>query len=194
MAMPSPVLMAPLVVNGKPWPAAAGGHDDRPGPELEKATAAHFHGDHAAAFAVFMQQVESAKNSSKRSELTGTARMSGTGCAVCGIRSCRRHTRCASFFMPPNARTATEPSSSRLQGQPQCSSCTSSTVGPACRRKFSTTSWSHSQSPPLTVSFEMQLSSESSAPLTPAAPPSAATGVATHGIDLGDQRNAQFGI
>ena len=26
------------------------------------------------------------------------------------------------FFIPPNGRTATEPSSSRLQGQPQCSS------------------------------------------------------------------------
>ena len=54
------------------------------------------------------------------------------------------------FFMPPNARTATRPSGRRLHGQPQCSSCRSSSG--ASRTKASMASWSPSQSLPDTVS------------------------------------------
>ena len=57
-----------------------------------------------------------------------------------------------SIFMPPKARTFTRPSSLRLHGQPQCSSCTISSVQRAT--KSSTTSCSHSQSPPATVSLK----------------------------------------
>ena len=52
--------------------------------------------------------------------------------------------------MPPKGRTATEPSGSRLHGQPQCSSCTISRG--ASLTKSSTASWSASQSAPLIVS------------------------------------------
>src|SRR4029453_7904769 len=52
------------------------------------------------------------------------------------------------FFMPPNARTATCPSGSRLHGQPQCSSLSSSRG--ASTTNASTASWSQSQSPPET--------------------------------------------
>ena len=40
------------------------------------------------------------------------------------VLSAANHVRI--FFMPPNGRTATRPSGSRLQGQPQCSSRSSS--------------------------------------------------------------------
>jgi hypothetical protein len=66
------------------------------------------------------------------------------------VLSAANHVR--SIFMPPNARTFTRPSLLRLQGQPQCSICTSSRS--AWPTKNSTTSWSHSQSPPLTVSLK----------------------------------------
>src|ERR1700730_419648 len=77
-----------------------------------------------------------------------------------------------SIFMPPNARTLMWPSALRLQGQPQCSSCTISRV--QCSTKYSTTSCSHNQSPPETVSLKW-LSRLSWAWTTPAEPPSAAT-------------------
>src|SRR6266550_2971976 len=75
-------------------------------------------------------------------------------------------------FMPPNGRTATCPSGSRLQGQPQCSSLSSSRGASATNA--STASWSHSQSPPETVSWACS-SRLSSGRMTPAAPPSADT-------------------
>ena len=53
-------------------------------------------------------------------------------------------------FMPPKARTATRPSGCRLQGQPQCSSCSSSRG--ASWTNSSTASWSASQSLPEIVS------------------------------------------
>ncbi len=53
-------------------------------------------------------------------------------------------------FMPPKGRTATEPSGSRLHGQPQCSR--RSISAGASRTKASTASWSQSQSPPEMVS------------------------------------------
>ena len=74
--------------------------------------------------------------------------------------------------IPPNGRTATVPSSSRLQGQPQCSSWIIS-FG-ASLTKVSTASWSASQSAPLTVSW-MCSSRESLSLMTAAAPPSAET-------------------
>src|SRR5450759_1682235 len=77
-----------------------------------------------------------------------------------------------STFMPPKARVLMCPSGLRLQGQPQCSSCTNSSV--QCATKYSTTSWSHNQSPPDTVSLKWY-SRLSSSRTTPAAPPSAAT-------------------
>ena len=55
-----------------------------------------------------------------------------------------------SIFIPPKGRTATLPSGMRLQGQPQCSSCIISSG--ARRTKYSTASWSASQSAPLMVS------------------------------------------
>ena len=64
------------------------------------------------------------------------------------VLSAANHVRWA--FMPPNGRTATLPSGSRLQGQPQCYS-RSSSCG-ASRTNASTASWSHSQSPPEMVS------------------------------------------
>ena len=72
-----------------------------------------------------------------------------------------------SIFIPPKARTLTCPSFLRLHGQPQCSSWVSSTG--ACSTKYSTTSCSHSQSPPPTVSWKCR-SRLSSGFLTPAAP------------------------
>ena len=54
------------------------------------------------------------------------------------------------FFMPPKARTATCPSGCRLQGQPQCSSRSSSRG--ASWTKASIASWSPSQSLPEMVS------------------------------------------
>ncbi|SUX55630.1 Uncharacterised protein [Chromobacterium vaccinii] len=77
-----------------------------------------------------------------------------------------------SIFMPPKARTLTLPSSLRLHGQPQCSSCTISSGH--WRTKYSTTSCSHSQSPPATVSWKWA-SKLSWSCLTAAEPPSAAT-------------------
>ena len=77
-----------------------------------------------------------------------------------------------SIFMPPKARTLAWPSAVRLQGQPQCSICTISSC--ACATKYSTTSCSHSQSPPATVSWKCA-SRLSCACVTAAAPPSAAT-------------------
>ena len=56
------------------------------------------------------------------------------------------------IFMPPNGRTATLPVSSRLHGQPQCSSWVSS-FGISLTNS-STASWSVSQSPPETVSLK----------------------------------------
>ena len=76
------------------------------------------------------------------------------------------------FFMPPNARTATCPSGSRLHGQPQCSSRSSSRGASATNA--STASWSQSQSPPEIVSYACS-SRLSSALIAPAAPPSAET-------------------
>ena len=55
------------------------------------------------------------------------------------VLSAANHVRI--FFMPPNARTATRPSGSRLHGQPQCSSCRSSSG--ASLTNASTASWSH---------------------------------------------------
>jgi len=53
-------------------------------------------------------------------------------------------------LIPPNARTATRPSGSRLHGHPQCSIWMTS---PGARRtKNSTTSWSAKKSEPFTVS------------------------------------------
>ena len=86
------------------------------------------------------------------------------------VLSAANQVRCT--FMPPKKRTLMRPSSCRLQGQPQCSSCTISCVQFATKK--STASWSHSQSPPETVSSKC-LSSESSGRITPAEPPSAAT-------------------
>src|SRR5262245_60533511 len=77
-----------------------------------------------------------------------------------------------SCFMPPNGRTATCPSDSRLHGQPQCSSLSNS-LG-ASATKASTAAWSHSQSPPEMVSWACS-SRLSPARMTPAAPPSAET-------------------
>ena len=74
--------------------------------------------------------------------------------------------------MPPKGRTATLPSSLRLQGQPQCSSWISS-LG-ASLTKSSTASWSASQSEPLMVSW-MCSSLLSLSLITAAAPPSAET-------------------
>ena len=54
------------------------------------------------------------------------------------------------IFIPPNGRTATLPSGSRLHGQPQCSICSNSRG--ASSTNASTASWSLSQSPPDTVS------------------------------------------
>ena len=64
------------------------------------------------------------------------------------VLSAANQVRCT--FMPPNGRTATWPSGSRLQGQPQCSSRTISAG--ASFTKASTASWSESQSPPEMVS------------------------------------------
>src|SRR6266487_1191151 len=75
-------------------------------------------------------------------------------------------------FMPPNGRTATCPSGSRLHGQPQCSSRSSSRGASATNA--STASWSHSQSPPETVSYACS-SRLSSGRIAAAAPPSAET-------------------
>ena len=86
------------------------------------------------------------------------------------LLSAANQVRCT--FMPPKKRTLMSPSSLRLHGQPQCSSCTISSV--QCSTKYCTASWSHSQSPPETVSSKW-LSSESSPRITPAEPPSAAT-------------------
>src|SRR3990172_5746990 len=77
-----------------------------------------------------------------------------------------------SFCIPPKGRTATLPSGSRLQGQPQCSNCSSSAG--AARTKSSTGSGSASQSEPLIVSW-MCSSRESLDLITPPAPPSAET-------------------
>ncbi len=77
-----------------------------------------------------------------------------------------------SIFMPPKGRTLACPSSLRLHGQPQCSICTISSC--AWATKYSTTSCSHSQSPPPTVSLKWW-SRLSSGRVTAAAPPSAAT-------------------
>ena len=55
--MPSPVLMAPLVVKGKHPPGAAGGDDDRPGAERHHAARPHLDRDHAGAAAVLDDQV-----------------------------------------------------------------------------------------------------------------------------------------
>src|SRR5215470_4305121 len=86
------------------------------------------------------------------------------------VLSAANQVRCT--FMPPKKRTLMWPSSLRLQGQPQCSSCTISSA--QCATKYSTASWSHSQSPPETVSSKW-LSRVSSVRTTPAEPPSAAT-------------------
>ena len=86
------------------------------------------------------------------------------------VLSAANHVRCT--FMPPKKRTLTLPSAWRLQGQPQCSSCTISAVH--CSTKSCTASWSHSHSPPETVSSKW-FASESSPRTTPAEPPSAAT-------------------
>ncbi len=64
------------------------------------------------------------------------------------VLSAANHVRIC--FMPPNGRTATWPSASRLHGQPQCSSRSSSSG--ASLTNASTASWSHSQSPPEIVS------------------------------------------
>ena len=64
------------------------------------------------------------------------------------VLSAANHVRI--FFMPPNGRTATRPSFSRLQGQPQCSRRISSSG--ASFTNASTASWSQSQSPPEIVS------------------------------------------
>ena len=55
-----------------------------------------------------------------------------------------------SIFIPPKGRTATDPSGSRLHGHPQCSSWIISDG--AWLTKYSTASWSASQSAPLMVS------------------------------------------
>ena len=77
-----------------------------------------------------------------------------------------------SIAIPPNGRTATLPSGSRLHEQPQCSSWIIS-FG-ASRTKASTASWSASQSAPEMVS-PMWSSRESFDLMTAAAPPSAET-------------------
>ena len=64
------------------------------------------------------------------------------------VLSAANHVR--SIFMPPKGRTATVPSGLRLHGQPQCSSWIISSG--ARFTKYSTASWSASQSAPLTVS------------------------------------------
>jgi hypothetical protein len=64
------------------------------------------------------------------------------------VLSAANQVRCT--FMPPNGRTATWPSGSRLQGQPQCSMRSISSG--ASLTKASTASWSQSQSPPEIVS------------------------------------------
>ena len=69
-------------------------------------------------------------------------------------------------------RTLTSPLSLRLHGQPHCSSWVISRG--AFSTKYSTTSCSHSQSPPPTVSLKW-LSRLSSSLITAAEPPSAAT-------------------
>ncbi len=86
------------------------------------------------------------------------------------VLSAANHVR--SIFMPPKARTLAWPSALRLHGQPQCSICTISSW--AWPTKNSTTSCSHSQSPPATVSWKWasRLSCDC---VTAAAPPSAAT-------------------
>ena len=167
--MPSPVLTAPLVVNGNTCP---------PPPVAMMTTGALNWKNRPLRISMATTPRHLPSRCSRSSAKYSSYRLMDGNCkdvwnSVCKIwkplLSAAYQVRF--FFIPPNGRTATEPSSSRDQGQPQCSRRVNS-MG-ACSTKCSTTSWSHNQSPPPTVSSKC-ISSVSSAPLTPAAPPSAA--------------------
>ena len=137
-AIPSPVLMAALVVKEK----------IRPRPPVHRITA----------FAEMHRTSESRRSiaatpehrpSSSRSEVTknSSRRTIRSYLSEVWNRVCRRWKPVLSAantvrgtLMPPNGRTASRPSGSRLHGQPQCSSWT---ISPgASVTKASTASWS----------------------------------------------------
>ena len=120
--MPSPVLMAALVVNGKTRPQPP--VQRMTGPASDRAHPARSQLDgHAPGSAVFDEQP-----GDEPLVVPGCWYFSEVWKSVCSmwkpVLSAANHVRW--FFMPPKGRTATRPSGSRLQGQPQCSSCSSS--------------------------------------------------------------------
>ena len=148
--MPSPVLMAPLVVNGK----------IRPAPPAQMITALALNSRIVPvriSIAVTPRQTPSSTIRSVE-KYSSNRRMLGYCREVWNsvwriwkpVLSAAYQVR--STFMPPNGLTATWPVLSRLHGQPQCSSWVSS-FG-ASLMKSSTASWSVSQSPPETVSLK----------------------------------------
>src|SRR6266540_1734673 len=168
--MPSPVLMFALVVNRK----------TRPQPPVASTTALAVIGSTrpvASSRSATPQTLPS--STSNRVTYHSSYRVTLSYLSVVWNRVCSMWKPVLSaanqvrfFFMPPKARTATRPSGSRLHGQPQCSSRSSSRG--ASLMNASTASWSASQSEPDTVSYACS-SRLSSAAITPAAPPSADT-------------------
>ena len=146
--MPSPVLMLALVVNGKTLP---------PPPVASTTALAVIAWIFPVASSMATTPCTRPSSASSRVTKLSSYRLTAAYLSEVWNRACSMWKPVLSaanqvrlFFMPPKARTAMRPSSWRLHGHPQCSSCSSSRG--ASLTNASIASWSPSQSLPEIVS------------------------------------------